>query len=158
MKVTFNLPIEPFSVNRMYYRDRRHKSQDYRDWEMTVVSALSVPYVQEQLKKIRESFNAKKHGLLVRFTYMFPEQILYNKAGEISSRAEDLTNIEKPLLDILCLPKFHVQSPPFGCANLNCDDKHVLRLISSKKVSNSNKYFVQISVALVALPKLVVGP
>mgnify|MGYP003349633707 CR=1 FL=1 len=132
MRVSFTLSLEPFSVNRTYYRDRRHKTQDFRDWEMAAINALSRPQIQEKLTAIRGKFDATKHGFLVKFVYMYPQSVLFNKQGQISSRAEDLSNVEKPLLDVLFLPKYHVQPFPWGCSNVNADDKYVLRLNSQK--------------------------
>lgn len=132
LKIRFTLPVEPFSVNAMYSRDKRHKTKDYKDWEILALQSMAKPDAQAQLKQMRESFDANQHCLAVRFDYYFPASVLYNKQGQISSRAQDLSNIEKPLLDLLCLPKFHVQPLPWGVPNLNCDDKHVLTLISRK--------------------------
>lgn len=154
MRVSFTLPLEPFSVNRTYYRDKRHKTQDFRDWELATVNALAAPAVQQKLDRIRSAFDPQKHGFVVRFKAMYPRAVLFNKQGQISSRAEDLSNIEKPLLDVLFLPKYHVQSFPWGCHNVNADDKYVLRLTSSKTVSPNENHYIQISIAVVDLPKI----
>jgi hypothetical protein len=152
MRVSFTLPLEPFSVNRTYYRDRRHKTQDFRDWELATINALAAPAVQTKLSQIRGAFDAKKHGFVVRFKAMYPASVLFNKQGQISSRAEDLSNIEKPLLDVLFLPKYHVQSFPWGCPNVNADDKYVLRLTSQKALSPNDNHYIQISIGIVDLP------
>lgn len=151
-RVQFYLPLKPFSINKMHYRDRRHKTQDYRDWELSALQAINTEYVQNQLKKIREAFDANKHAFAVRFTFLYPSSVLYNKAGQISSRAEDVTNIEKPLLDLLFLPKYHVQSFPYGGPNVNADDKHVLSLTSRKSLSADDKHHIRISIAVVPKP------
>lgn len=156
MQIKFALNIAPFSVNRMYYRDRRHKTQDYRDWELSVLEALRQPTVQVELKKLREAFDEKLHCLVVKFDFQFPTSTLYNKQGTISSRAEDLSNVEKPLLDLICLPKVHVQSFPYGVPNLNVDDKVVVRLISSKTASTA--YKILVTVRTIPLVKPAVGP
>lgn len=149
MRVKFNLALEPFSVNRTYYRDRRHKTQDFRDWELSAVQSLSVLFVQQQLQKIREAFDPKLHAFMVRLNFQYPANVLYNKAGEISSRAEDLSNIEKTLIDVLFLPKYHVQPRPYGVPNVNADDKHILRLVSCKSVSPSPQYNIAVSIAVI---------
>lgn len=137
----------------MYYRDRRNKTQDYRDWETAAFQAINQPFVQQKLAKIRENFDESKHSFLVRFSFLYPPAVLLTKSGTVSSRAEDLTNIEKPLLDLLFLPKYHVQSPPYGAPNVNVDDKHVIRLTSSKGFSNTDKHFIGISIAIVPKPE-----
>ena len=154
MRVRFYLPIKPFSVNNMFYRDRRHKTQDYRDWEVAAIMAINTPYVQQQLAKIRESFDENKHSFVVRFSFFYPPSVLLTKSGNVSSRAEDLTNVEKPLLDLLFLPKYHVQTPPYGAQNINTDDKHVVRLTSGKAISKDSKHYTHVSIAIVPKPTL----
>lgn len=153
MRVKFELALEPFSVNRTYYRDRRHKTQDFRDWEVAAVNALNKQQVQQELQKIREKFDPSQHAFIVKFKFQYPKAVLYNKAGQISSRAEDLSNIEKPLLDVLFLPKYHVQTFPWGCPNVNADDKYVLRLVSEKSASADDKHHIHVSIAIINLPK-----
>ena len=156
MVIKFDLKVEPFSVNRMYYRDKRHKTAEYRDWEKTVFSAMSAPDVQQKLKAAREYFDESKHFLSVKFVFCFPDSVLFNAKGLISSRAEDLSNTEKPLLDLICLPKYHVQAFPYGVPNLNLDDKQVLKLTSLKVAFSS--YKTQVVVHIKAKPSRVVGP
>lgn len=151
MRIKFDLNVEPFSVNRTYYRDRRVKTQDFRDWELQVIQALNRAEPQAQLAKLRSAFDAKKHGFVVKFDFYFPKSVLYNKQGLISSRAEDLSNVEKPLLDLVFLPKYHVQAFPWGCHNVNADDKSVLRLVSSKLVALDGKFRTTVSIKLVNL-------
>lgn len=147
MKAEFFLPLKPMSVNRMYNRDRRHKSQAYKDWEISAFNCLQHPKVAIELQELRLAFNPDEHVFSVQFIFNFPE--LFNKAGSISSRVEDLSNIEKPLLDVLFLPKVHVQPFPHGALNINCDDKYVIELNSKKIFANR----VGVQVIINMLPK-----
>jgi hypothetical protein len=158
MKRTFTLAMQPFSINRMYGRDHTHKTQAYRDWELAFVQALSKPGPQAALADIRNAFKPEEHCFIVKLKAYYPAATLFNKQGKISSRAEDLSNIEKPILDLLFLPKTHVQPAPWGCPNVNCDDKYVLRLSSGKAVSPDGKHWLQVTIAIADLPKQVVGP
>lgn len=153
MKIDFYLPLEAFSINSVYYRDRRHKTQAYRDWEKQAFSAIYKPEVQEKLAQIREQFSESRHCFSVGFVFEMPQ--LFNKQGKISSRAEDLSNVEKMLLDILFLPKYHVQPWPDGVPNLNADDKLVLKLSSEKKYAEQAGTWV--SIELLPVPKMA-GP
>lgn len=148
MRICFVLNLKPFSINRVFSRDMRHKTADYRDWEISAVLALRSPSVQLELKKIREGFDAKIHGVEVSFCFNIPKTIMLNKAGQLSSRAMDLSNCEKTLLDILCLPKYHVQSTPYGAPNLNIDDKYVVALHSYKKISNLDYFTTTVKIKL----------
>jgi len=142
MKIEFQLPISAFSINRMYGRDRRHKTQVYKDWEMGALQALSAASVQQQFTSLRDAYKEGTHCFNVELEFHSPD--LLNKQGTISSRVEDLSNTEKILLDILFLPKFHVQPFPYGCKNVNTDDKYVLKLTSSKHLSATQKIVVRI--------------
>ena len=153
MRVKFVLPLKPLSINRTYGRDRRHKTQDYRDWELAAVNALASPNVQQRLQQLREAFDSSKHAFVVRINFMYPADVLFNKQGQISSRAEDLSNIEKPLLDVVFLPKYHVQSFPWGCPNVNADDKYVLGLSSRKTLSPNNNHYIELQIAIVPLKR-----
>jgi len=150
LEIEFFLPLEPFSINAVYYRDRRHKTQAYRDWELSIFQCLNAPDIQQQLSDLRKAYDENKHCFSVDFTFYFPN--LLNKSGKISSRVEDLSNVEKVLLDVLFLPKFHVQDFPFGCKNINADDKYVLSLTSKKKLGP--KPGINVKVALVDYPVL----
>lgn len=158
MKATFTLKLQPFSINRTYYRDKRHKTQDFRDWEMAALASLRNNAVQQQIDNIRQQFDPNLHGFVVKLKFLYPRSVLLNKQGQISSRAEDLSNIEKTLLDVLFLPKHHVQTPPWGAPNFNADDKYVLRLSSEKAVSPDDKHHIQVTVWLKNLSSLSVGP
>lgn len=145
---SFLLPIEPFSVNKMYGRDRRHKTSAYKNWEMGVLNVLCRRSVQEKFLAFREAWLKQPGHIHVTLDFIFPPNVLYNKAGEISSRAEDLTNIEKPLVDLLFLPKVHVQPFPYGCPNFNVDDKHILRLLSRKLIGD--RFAVRVRATIVS--------
>lgn len=152
MKIKFNLPIPPFSVNKMHSKDKTFKSAEYRHWETAALQCLRAKSIQDKLAEFRASFDQTTQALFVKFTYIFPHDKLINKAGGISSRAQDLSNVEKPLLDLICLPRYHVQPVPWGAPNLNIDDKHVLRLTSEKRIGTA--YSTQITICTIAMPNL----
>lgn len=149
MRIKFQLDLKPFSINKAYYRDRRIKTRDFVDWEMCVIQQLNRPEIQTELEKLRAAYQPNVHGFSVSLRYYFPHDLLLNKQGLISSRAEDLSNVEKALLDLLFLPKIHVQSPPYGAPNVNCDDKSVLELHSYKLPSADGSHHIVVSIRLV---------
>jgi hypothetical protein len=95
------------------------------------------------------AYKPELHCFSVSFTYHCPD--LLNKQGTISSRVEDLSNVEKVLLDVLFLPKFHVQPFPYGVQNVNADDKYVLELVSRKVLAE--KKGIQVVIELIDAPK-----
>lgn len=150
MRVKFTLPLKPFTVNQMFYGRSNGHTAAYRDWEMKCFYQLGKAEAQAALTAIREAFDPAKHALMVRMTFLYPRAIFYTKDGMASGRCFDLTNSEKPLLDLICLPKFHIQALPYGCPNLNLDDKHVISLQSRKRISLGTEHSISIQIALVA--------
>lgn len=136
LEIRFFLPLEPFSINAAFSRDRRYKTKAYKDWEILAFTTLTSEKVQAELQKIREAFIEHKHVFHVEFLFEYAN--LFTKQGKINSKVEDLSNVEKILLDLLFLPKYHIQSYPYGCPNINTDDKYVLKLISEKRWAKSS--------------------
>ena len=145
MRCSFSIPVGPFSVNRMHSRDKRHKTAVYKQWERSILEELNRPLIQQQLKKFRESFVEGQHEVWLILRSFYPKAKLINQQNDISSRAEDLTNWEKPLVDLLFLPKFHVQPFPYGAPNCNTDDKRITKMKSSKEVSPDDNSSVQVT-------------
>jgi len=82
------------------------------------------------LKKFYDEFDEKKHGIELFLTFHTPN--FYTEKGTISAHSMDLSNVEKPLIDLLFLPRFHGNSPPHRVQNLNLDDRYIVCLTSKK--------------------------
>ena len=134
MNAKIYLPIRSFSINSMHYATKRIKTSDARHWENSIFHYLNKSSNQEALKKLREAFDKRKHGWEVSITFIYPDAELYTKTGELSSKVHDLSNVEKPIIDLVFLPKYHKLDPPYGCPNLDCDDRYIKRLHSEKVV------------------------
>ncbi len=132
----------------MYYGDGRNKTQAAREWSYRIMHQLSLPQNQEQLEKIRASFDRNKHCFQLSMRALYPKNILYKKDGTISAKSMDLTNWEKPLVDLLFLPKYFDVPSPYGCKNINCDDKYVTSMYSTKAVSESGTHKIEITVKI----------
>ncbi len=148
MRFSFYLPLRPFSVNSMYSRTREFKTREYKDWEKALLYALVEKVPKQVLKELREAFDPTKHCLSLRLISLLPRAELITKAGSISARSYDLSNIEKPLLDILMLPRYHQELQRMGGGNVNADDKHVITLSSAKRISADGKHLLQVSFVL----------
>ena len=149
MRRAFTLKIKPFSVNQMYGRERNRKTMDCYDWEAQFCHLLRQDAPQKALKELREAFDSSNHAYVVRLTFGFHSSIFFTKDGAISSRSFDLTNLEKPILDLLCGPKYHEQEAP----NLNCDDKLVVQVVSAKKVQQEPGYSIRVAIGIVSKPQ-----
>ncbi len=127
-------------------RDSRYKTQAYKDWSYQVFHYLSSSQNLQALEDLRDFFDKSKHVFCIEMITYYPEEVLITKKGTISSRAFDTTNVEKPLIDLLFDPSYFTKAPPYGCPNLNTDDKHLLDMHSKKRISNEFKIELNISI------------
>lgn len=146
MTCYIEIPIKPYSVNAMYYRDGRRKKREAVQWEQSVSEYLRNSEIQSQLQKIRQNFGVEKNSICVDLEFQFPDEILFTQKGIMSSRAFDLSNMEKPLIDVIFLAKYSSSA----CKNLEIDDRYISKLSSSK--TSGNQYLIKIKIELVALP------
>lgn len=140
----------------MHHRNKAFKKKDALDWEHTVMHHLSKQETKTKLKNLREYFDKNQHGYIVELKFYFPEEILFTKKGHLSSRAHDLTNVEKPLVDLLFLPCYFEKKPPYGCENLNIDDKYLIRCLSEKQIADTHR--IDISIEIVDLTQQIKAP
>jgi len=103
MKRSFTIPCKPFSINSMY-TTRNVKTVAARNWTLDIILALRVE--QDKLSDLRNHFEPMKHYYSVDFVFFYPSEKLYTKKGDLSSKAFDITNCEKGLLDIICAGKY----------------------------------------------------
>jgi hypothetical protein len=118
----FSLPIKAFSVNAMYYGSIRKKKPACCEWETIVEEYLSRI---DELKSLAnyKSFNMEYHFFMPGF---------FNKAGDISAKTYDLTNIEKNLQDMIFKA-------------INTDDRFVVSVFSTKQPSMAYRIDVVIN-------------
>lgn len=83
-----------------------------------------------------DNWRASGGTFKVYITFGYPEHIFRNKAGAISSKTFDLSNTEKPLLDLIFNNTMEV------------DDKHVV-LLHSRKISGG-RFYIDIDIELEA--------
>ena len=140
------LKLKPFSINAMFCRDKRHKTIEAQEWSSSILVALALKENKKKLKELRQYFDYKKHVYKVDLTFFYPKHVLYTKEGPISARAHDLSNIEKPLIDLIFLPLYYDRPSPYGAKNLNIDDKYITHLISKKRAGKSFKIKVSIQI------------
>ena len=130
----------------MFCRDKRHKTTEAQEWAASILVALALKENKKKLKELRQYFDPMKHVYKVDLSFFYPKHILYTKEGRVSGRAHDLSNIEKPLIDLVFLPRYYDLPSPYGAKNLNIDDKYITHLVSKKRVGKSFKIKVSIQV------------
>jgi len=140
------LKLKPFSINAMFCRDKRHKTIEAQEWSCSVLVALALKENKKKLKELRQYFDPLKHVYKVDLTFFYPKHVLYRKDGGISARAHDLSNVEKPLIDLVFLPMFYDRPSPYGAKNLNIDDKYITDLRSRKRVGKDFRIRVTLNI------------
>ena len=140
------LKLKPFSINAMFCRDKRHKTIEAQEWSCSVLVALALKENKKKLKELRQYFDPKKHVYKVDLTFFYPKHVLHKKEGGISARAHDLSNVEKPLIELIFLPKFYDPPSPYGAKNLNIDDKYITDLRSRKRVGKDFRIRVTLNI------------
>ena len=146
MRRVITLKLKPFSINAMFCRDKRHKTIEAQEWSCSVLVALALKENKKKLKELRQYFDPKKHVYKVDLTFFYPKHVLHKKEGGISARAHDLSNVEKPLIDLVFLPMFYDRPSPYGAKNLNIDDKYVTDLRSRKRVGKDFRIRVTLNI------------
>ena len=137
---------KPFSINALWCRDKRYKTVEAQEWSSSILVALSLKENKKKLKELRQHFDPMKHVYKVDLTFFYPKHVLYRKDGGISARAHDLSNVEKPLIDLVFLPMFYDRPSPYGAKNLNIDDKYITDLRSRKRVGKDFRIRVTLNI------------
>jgi hypothetical protein len=151
MRVKIRISEKPFSINAMYYMDKRNKTREAKEWSYSVFHQLSSEQNLAKLEKIRDYFDPAKHHFHVSLRAYYPRHILHRKDGAVSAKSIDVTNWEKPLIDLLFLPKYFNTPSPYGCKNLNVDDKYITSMLSAKIISPEDRHYIDIEIAVKSL-------
>ena len=143
-----HLPIKPYSVNAYFYGNRAIKKREAVEWEQKIIEFLRTKETQSDLNNFRNSFDPSKHSISVDIKLTYPRKILYTQKKQLSAKAFDISNTEKPLIDVLFLPKYSTESS----RNIELDDKYITRMISEKVVGAN--YSIDVKIQLLNLPRL----
>lgn len=147
----FVLNVKPFSINQLFYRDGKRKTQEARNWEITVFDALNTAEHLASMAILRQDFDAKLHAFEIELTCFYPAELFRTKEGNISSRTQDITNWEKPLVDLIFLDRYSFSAPPFGVANIQIDDKFIVSMLSQKKSHTESRTKIEVIIRRVSL-------
>ncbi len=103
MRVTIELPgAKAFSVNKMFTRDMRFKSGEFKDWYIRLKTKIEELDEYKRLMELAADVqNTSQASLSIYIECVYPVWLFYNKQGEISSKVFDISNVEKPLIDLL---------------------------------------------------------
>jgi hypothetical protein len=140
-EVSFELSAPSFSINRMYYANKMSKTKEARDWTLVIQRELMKKNVQSAMEEVRSTFDPMLHFLRVELDFFYPHATMWNKEGTISAKKHDVSNIEKPLIDI-------IYDEAYKCLinNLGINDKYNLELESRQGVHEESIIHVRLFV------------
>ena len=118
MRVEINLPIKAYSVNAYFYGNRSIKTKEARAYEALVLHLLED---YKQLHDMADIWRESGGYFSIDICVEYPQHIYYNKSGKISAKTFDVTNVEKPLVDLV-MNRF-----------MDVDDKNLTSMCSSKR-------------------------
>ena len=155
MKQLITFPLQAISVNSMYYGNRLHgKTQEAKDWSCKVLQHISVH--KNQFEELRNNFDPQKHVYKMHLKMLVPVDVYYTKNGELTSKIVDLTNYEKPLVDLIMLKKFYGSNVPYEALNLNTDDRYLQSMLS-EKVPTPDYWGITVLIEIIEKPTIA-GP
>lgn len=138
MIIKFEIPIKAFSINAYHYANRKIKTKEARAWEELFL--LHIPAdAALQMKTMSKKFEQFGGSFNLHLTFGYPKEIFFNKDEEISARTFDLSNVEKPIMDLLFLRTMKV------------DDRFVNKLTSKKECADYYKIKIHISYSQISL-------
>ena len=133
------------------YGKQKFKTTQAREWSYQVFNHLNHISNIKNMKAFRESFNSDIEAIEADLTFYFPEDIILLKKGGISGRAFDITNMEKCIVDLIFDKQYFEKDPPYGCENLNLDDKYIISMQSRKRVSPDGEFSMVIKLKTIPL-------
>lgn len=129
MRVKLRLNVKALSINATYYANRNHgKTAEAKVWTAQVCTEINRYY--EQIKLIRDNFDADKHVFAINLKFITPK--FYTADGKLSAHSMDISNIEKSIIDILFIPSYNGNGI-YQCDNLDIDDKYITSMLSTKE-------------------------
>lgn len=146
--LTLEIPVKPYSVNSYYYRNRSIKRREAVEWEHTIIEHLRNKEYQDKIEEFRNLFSPSKHSIEIHIKLQYPKELLYTKKHQISSKSFDISNTEKPLIDVIFLSKYSTKTS----RNLEIDDKYITKMIVEKVAGKD--HLITINIKLVDLPDL----
>lgn len=105
-----------------------------------MVDLLKSPQMQSALQELKDEFDPTKHCIKVDITCYYPREVFFTKKGTISAKTFDLSNVEKPIVDVIFLEKYATQT----IKNIGIDDKYITDLNSKKRPSIEHSINIRI--------------
>lgn len=137
--IEFDIAAPPFSINSAYYlksfggrSTKKIRTQECRDWADKIF--VQMYKIKDQISAFSNQFNPDNNAISISLIFYIPTEKFYTKQGNISLKSNDLTNVEKLLVDVLFDKRFHGRYlGDITIVNFNIDDKLIVDLKSAKR-------------------------
>lgn len=141
----------PVSINSAYYNKANGKirTKEYREWGDELL--VQMRDYKSKFDEFLAAYDETKHGIAVDIVHTIPKRYYYTVEGLMSSRTPDITNIEKPLIDMIFDAKYNGRIVKGKKVyNLAINDKNIVKMKSAKYPSNL--YTITVKIQLLDLP------
>ncbi len=112
------MPIKAYSLNKYHYATKKIKTQDAREWEAIVLWHLKDR--AQPLADMADKWRLSGGTFSITIKNNYPRQMYYNRFGQVSAKTFDITNCEKPLVDLIMN------------THMGIDDRNLVLCTSSK--------------------------
>jgi hypothetical protein len=164
MKIQLKLHSPPISTNSAYFSRNKAFNEKARKWRADFLLGLQSDYNQNQMKKLQDVFDPKKHMLRCCFTWYQPHDVILTKSGTLSLRSMDVDNCLKIPTDCVFDAKYNDKwlslrkgrevklfNNVKTLTNLNINDKFIFDTRSIKLPSDDGQYHCSVDIELVSL-------
>lgn len=160
LKITLKLKSNPISTNSAYFSRNRSFTNKARSWRANFLSELQSDYNQNQIKKLKEAFDPKKHMISCVFHWFQPSDVLLTKEGTLSLRSMDVDNVLKIPTDCVfdkkyctkwlekCKPSERKLFTVDSIVNVDINDKFIFDTRSIKLLSPDGQFHCQIDILI----------
>jgi hypothetical protein len=151
MKVSMLIKAPPFSINSAYYlksygkgSTTKIRTKECRDWGDSVLMQLQA--YRSEIANFVKAFDETKDAISVKLVFNIPVKSFLTQKNMISLRSNDLSNVEKLLIDIIFDERFNNRSlNGLDMFNFNINDKLIVNLNSTKQPT-VNDYYIEVDV------------
>lgn len=152
---SFSIDAPPFSINSAYYlksfkgsSPTKVRTKECREWGDKILVQLY--RIKKDIEIFRAQFDDKNEAVSISLNFKIPKDKFYTKEGIISLRSNDLTNVEKLLVDILFDSRFNDRHlNDIKVINFNINDKLIVDLTSSKRPTDGD-YRIDVNIGIIS--------
>lgn len=154
MKIEFTLNVPPFSINSAFYKRTHTRTKACRDWFDKVYQELAQENIVKLLKAFKKEWDPIAHGIAITLEYNIPSKKFWTHTREVSLFSQDLSNVEKLLIDAIFDEKYDGRQVTLQdgrvhtITNLAINDKAIVDLHSSKIATAKSAPFVVVSIQI----------